>query len=326
MTTERLTQAARAFLGALDDARRRRALLPFADEAQRRTWFYWPAARAGLDLGSMDPAQQTLAHQLVAEALSLETFAKVQAIIALERVLDEIEGRTGSARGLVRDPALYFLTVFGEPSPGEPWGVRFEGHHVSLHLTVAGDRVAPTPAFLGANPAVVSREGCVVSRPLGEEEDAARDLLASLDPAQRAEAVVSSDAPDDILTVNVPQLDDLPGGGLTASKMGSEQRELLERLVRVYLERVRPDVASRELARLHEAGFDGLRFAWAGSEVRGERHYYRVTGPTLLIEYDNTQDDANHVHAVWRDRERDFGADLLRAHAARDHRGRSPGA
>lgn len=325
MSTERLAEAARAFLDALEGQQRSRALLPFADEVQRRTWFYWPAPRAGLALGEMDPGQQTLAHQVLAEALSPQAFAKVQAIIGLERVLDETEGRRGSQRGLVRDPALYYLTLFDEPSRSDPWALRFEGHHVSVHGTMVGDEVASTPAFLGANPAVVRHGDRIVSRPLGEEEDAARDLLRSLDPAQRARAVVSADAPDDILTMNLPELDELPGGGLSAEHMGVEQRALLEQLVAVYLERVPAEVAVREVDRLRDAGIDRLHFAWAGSEDPGERHYYRITGPRFLVEYDNTQDDANHMHAVWRDRERDFGADLLRAHVAREHGGHSPG-
>lgn len=323
MIAERLSEAARAFLDALEAQQRTQALLPFDDEAQRRTWFYWPAPRAGLSLGSMDPAQQTLAHQVLAEALSAHAFAKVQAIIGLERVLDEIEGRTGSRRGLIRDPALYFLTVFGEPSASDPWAFRFEGHHVSLHLTVVGDDVAPTPAFLGANPAVVRHGDRIVLRPLGEEEDAARDLLRSLDAAQRARAVTSADAPDDILTVNLPKLEELPEGGLSAADMGADQRVLLSKLISVYIERMQPDVAAREMDRLHSAGLERTVFAWAGSDEPGERHYYRVTGPTFLVEYDNTQDDANHMHAVWRDLERDFGADLLRVHIAREHGGRA---
>jgi hypothetical protein len=269
----------------------------------------------------MTPDQQKLAHYVVAEVLSHQAYAKVHAIIALERVLDEIEQRQGSRRGLPRDPALYYLTIFGSPSATEPWSFRFEGHHVSLHFAVASDDIRCTPCFLGSNPAVVRHDDRVVTRPLREEEDVARDLLASLDDAQLARAMISPDAPDDIVTTNLPTLDELPnGGGLPATDMGDEQRALLETLVSVYVERMRSDVAGAEMDRLRAAGLDRLTFAWAGSIERGERHYYRLTGPTFLAEYDNTQDNANHVHAVWRDLERDFGADLLRAHLAQHHR------
>jgi hypothetical protein len=176
--------------------------------------------------------------------------------------------------------------------------------------------VSSTPLFLGSNPATVWHDGRVILRPLGEEEDVARELLDSLDDAQRAIAIVDTDAPDDILTSNLPALDAIPGGGLPAGHMGAEQVVLLERLVDVYVSRLPSDLAAREHDRVDQRQ---LAFAWAGSTRRGELHYYRVSGPTFLIEYDNTQDNANHVHAVWRDLERDFGTDLLREHVSRDH-------
>jgi hypothetical protein len=321
MKTTGITPAASEFLALRDHDQREAATRPLEDESERRTWAYWPAPRAGLALGAMSPDQQKLAHHVVADVLSRQAYAKVHAIIALERVLDEIEERHGSRRGLPRDPALYYLTIFGSPSASEPWSFRFEGHHVSLHIAVAPDEIRCTPCFLGSNPAVVRHNDRVVTRPLGEEEDVARDLIASLDDTQRARAVIEPDAPDDILTTNLPKLDELPnGGGLLALDMGTEQRALLETLVSVYIERMRSDVAGAEMDRLRAAGLDGITFAWAGSQERGERHYYRLTGPTFLAEYDNTQDNANHVHAVWRDLERDFGQDLLRAHLARHHR------
>jgi hypothetical protein len=315
----RLADSARTFLDALNSEQRAAAVLPF-DETERRTWYYWPAPRRGLALRSMDPEQQTLCHQLVADALSPQAFAKVEAIIALEWVLDEIEGRTGSRRGLPRDSLLYYLTVFGEPNSDKPWALRFEGHHVSLHLTIAGDVVSVTPLFLGANPATVAHDGRIVLRPLGSEEDVARELLRSLDAKQLVRAVVSDEAPDDILTVNSPKLDELPAGGLAAAEMSEGQRLLLDQLVSVYVQRARAEQAGREMDRLVRAGVDRIHFAWAGSDEPGARHYYRLTGPTFLVEYDNTQDDANHVHAVWRDLERDFGADILRGHVAAEHR------
>jgi hypothetical protein len=312
----RLRDAATSFLAALPDEHRATAVRRFDDEVERRTWFYWPAPRAGLALRDMDPDHQTLAHQLIADYLSAHAFAKVQGIIALERVLDEIEGRTGSGRGLPRDTLLYYVTIFGDPAGDAPWSLRFEGHHVSLHVACLGDDVRVTPAFLGANPATVRHDDRVVTRPLGEEEDVGRELVRSLDAGQRDRAVVSDDAPDDILTVNSPRLDGLPQDGLPAADMGAEQRRILETLVSVYVERARPELAGPEMDRIRELGVERIVFAWAGSTEPGERHYYRLAGPTFLAEYDNTQDDVNHIHAVWRDLEQDFGADLLRAHVA----------
>jgi hypothetical protein len=316
---DRPASTALELLDSLTDDQRRDAQLPLDDDAERRTWFYWPSSRRGLALGAMTSEQAKHTHHLVADVLSRTAVAKVNAIIGLENVLDEIEERQGSRRGLPRDPILYYLSVFGEPSATKPWSFRFEGHHVSIHITLHGDEIRCTPCFLGANPAVVRHNDRVVTRPLGEEEDAARELMRSLFWTQQDHAIVSEDAPDDILTVNSPSLDALPdGGGLPASGLVPRQRRLLEDLVAVYVERMRPDIAGREMDRLRPT-LDATVFAWAGPTERGERHYYRLTGPTLLIEYDNTQDDANHIHAVWRDLERDFGGDILRAHVARDH-------
>jgi hypothetical protein len=314
-------ESAREFLASLSDEQRALCVRLLEDESERRTWFYWPAPRAGLSLGDMTAEQAKAAHHLVADFLSRPAVAKVHAIIGLEHVLDEIEGREGSRRGLPRDPALYYLTIFGEPSDSAPWSFRFEGHHVSIHIALHGEEIRCTPFFLGANPAIVRHGDRTVTRPLAEEEDAARDLMRSLFWTQQDHALVSEDAPDDILTVNVPRMDALPnGGGLPASGMAPRQLRALEELVAVYAERMRPDIAGREMDRIRSAGLGNLVFAWAGSLERGARHYYRITGPTFLAEYDNTQDDANHVHAVWRDLERDFGGDILRAHIARDHR------
>jgi hypothetical protein len=319
---KQLAAEARAFLDSLTDEQIPLATSRLEDDAERRRWYYWPSPRHGLPLGAMTPEQAKSAHHLVADVLSRPGVAKVHAIIGLEHVLDEIEERQGSRRGLPRDPALYNLTIFGSPSHHEPWSFRFEGHHVSLHIAIRGDEIACTPNFLGANPAVVRHRDRIVTRPLGEEEDVARDLLTSLDDAQRAQAIVSRDAPDDIFTMNAPRVEEIPnGGGLLVGGMGAQQRSLVEELLSVYVERMRAEVAGREMDRFRNAGFDRLTFAWAGSTETGQRHYYRLTGPTFLVEYDNTQDNANHVHAVWRDLERDFGKGVLSAHLARDHGG-----
>ncbi|HVL80841.1 MAG TPA: DUF3500 domain-containing protein [Actinomycetota bacterium] len=306
MTAE-MTQAAVRVLGSLDDAQRAKAVRTFPDDEDRRAWYYTPGPRTGLALGEMTPAQATDVHRLLATALSMSGYAKATAICALERVLDRVEGWDRN-----RDPSLYHLTVFG--SPGEhAWGWRFEGHHVSVNVALVGDEVASTPLFLGANPAVVPG----ATRPLGDEEDAARDLLDTLGPTQLELAVVAEEAPPDILTSNHPAVDPaVMTGGIPGGVLRPDQQSLLARLVRVYLDRLPRALAD---ARYERMEVERLSFAWAGPAAPGRRHYYRVWGPGFLAEYDNTQDDANHIHAVMRDPEGDFGEDLLRAHLREEH-------
>jgi hypothetical protein len=345
VTGPRMTEAALALLAALSPQQRSRAAFDFPDEIERRSWYYFPAERRGLPLAAMDAAQQKLTHKLLATGLSLPAYAKTVSIIALENVLREVEG---PRMRFDRDPSLYFLSFFGEPGGAAPWGWRFEGHHVSLHYTLVEGALAATPSFLGANPAEVRRGGRAVLRPLGEEEDLARDLLASLDPGQKRRALICDVAPADIVTTNLPELAgevvfdpsrvglavremppdprvtaatklDTPARGLAASEMSKGQRETLGALLRTYLERLPEDAARREIEVIEASGLDDLVFAWAGEERRGRPHYYRLQGETLLIEYDNTQNGANHVHTVWRDRRMDFGADLLRRHYETAH-------
>jgi hypothetical protein len=245
------------------------------------------------------------------------------AIMELETVLNALEaaqraeasgrgGRRGTA--LVRDPVRYFFSVFGTPAKG-PWGWRVEGHHVSLHFTVVnGTAVASSPQFFGSNPAEV-REGPKKGlRILAAEEDTARALLTALDDGQRAKAVINPAAPNDIATMNMLDINPLMPAGITADALRPNQRELLMKIVDAYTSAMAPDIAADRMAQLKKAGVERISFAWAGAAERGQRHYYRVQGPTFLIEYDNTQNNANHIHSVWRDFEGDFGRDLLREH------------
>ncbi len=352
-TAVHMTEAAAAFLAALNAPQRTKASFDFDDATERTSWAYFPRNHAGLPLHEMDIRQQKLAHVLISSALSVHTYAKVPAIMALESVLNLIEDRRGDR---VRDPGRYFISVFGTPG-SDRWAWRLEGHHVSLSFTlVDGKAVSPTPIFVGANPAAVQHGAHTVTRPCGEEEDVARELLAGLDDAGRADAIVSSHAPPDFVLSNVPIVPDAaePGSlvpqfmmsipvirdawgalpdaarqalrfdrtqprGLPASHMGTSQREMLWRLIDVYVKRLPDDLASIERAKIERAGIDGVHFAWAGDQKRGGGHYYRLQGATFLVEYDNTQNGANHVHAVWRDAAGDFGADLLRAHLRSAH-------
>jgi hypothetical protein len=307
---DRFREATLALRDAVDDER---LVLPFEDEQERRNWMYWPAPRQGVPFSDLTSDQQQLAYGVVAAVLSLPAYAKVTAIIGLEEVLREMElGGRGRRRpdGLPRDPSKYFSTLFGDVAGDGPWGWRFVGHHVSVHVTVVDGEVASTPLFLGANPAEVNHGDRVVLRPLAEEEDTARALLEALPAEQRRPAVIDDRAPDDILTFNSPRVEVELDGGIAVADVAGEARAIADALIDLHVNRVKLPVP---------ADTSDLHFAWAGSPDRGRHHYYRLAGPRFLVEYDNTQNDANHAHSVWRDPGNDFGDDLLRRHLAQDH-------
>ncbi|HEY2703408.1 MAG TPA: DUF3500 domain-containing protein [Candidatus Dormibacteraeota bacterium] len=309
-----MVAAASALLDALDAPGRVRALIPF-DDPRRMRWTYLPRERFGLPLRAMDGDQRLLAHRLLRTALSLAGLAQAATVTAWETVLEAVERRDDGRR----DPGRYHVVVFDQPSPEARWGWRFEGHHLSVSVTLRGDTpVTATPLFLGANPARVGFEGGGTLRPLGVEEDLGRELLASLGPAARGRAVVDALAPEDILSGTAVDAGGLPVAGVLAGELEGEPRQLLGRLVRLYVARLDPALGALF------AGVEddpGLRFAWAGGGEPGMPHYYRLAGERLLVEYDCTQDGANHVHTVVRDPRGDIGVDPLRAHVAAAHRG-----
>lgn len=231
-------------------------------------------------------------------------------IVELEGILGQISGNVS-----FRDDEQYFLTIFGSPDDGEPWGWRFEGHHLSLNFSSVTDSLtATTPLFMGSNPAEVPsgpREGW---RVLAAEEDLARNLLALLDDAQRTRAIIGRRAPRDIITGadRTARLGRFEG--LSVSAMTDAQQDALWHLIETYVGAVREGLATARLIQLRETNPDSLFFAWAGGMASGDGNYYRIHAPNLLIEYDNTQGGANHIHAVWRDPTNDFGDDWLRGH------------
>jgi hypothetical protein len=314
---DQMRSAATVLLRALDGPQHALAARPFADDAARRWLEYRPRPRPGASLAELDTAARKAAHRLLSTALSDHAYAQAMGIMALEEVLDR---REGWRRG--RHSGDYRVSVFGDPGGDAPWSWRFEGHHLSVTMTVAGDEVSPAPVFLGANPACVTYAGRPVSRPLAPEEDLARALLDALGPAGRAGAVVSDAAPDDIRSGTRPRAaEGIEPLGLAASGLGPTARTLLDQLVALYLDRLPPELAAREWARV-AAG--ELHFAWEGPLPRGTRHYYRVQGDDLLIEYDNTSDDGNHAHTVLRRPRSDFGDDVLAAHHDAAHSAPGP--
>ena len=306
-----MRQAAEALLAGLPEAARGKVLRAF-DDRDRLDWHYTPRSRNGAALKELDARGREAVHALLKTALSASGYRKAANIIELELVLREIE-----TFGLMRDPERYHLTIYGKPDAKAAWGWRFEGHHLSLNFTLAGDRAsADTPSFFGSNPATVTKGAKKGLRVLAAEEDEARALLGMLDEAQRREAVFESRTYGEIVTSNADKVDPLKPAGIAAAKLDDKQRAQLMKLIEVYAGSFEPALAKARLARVREGGVENIRFGWAGSTERGRQHYYRIQGPRFLIEYDASQNDGNHVHTVWRDFSGDFGRDFLRQHYA----------
>jgi Protein of unknown function (DUF3500) len=317
-----IAEAVRRWLDGLDAEQRRLATFPFATE-ERFVWDYRPGDRQGFSIAAMSAPQRAAAMATLDVALSARGASEVRAIMALEPVLGELERLAGDPTWTRRDAERYWFAVFGDPDGSEPWAWRFGGHHVEIELTMAGGEViGAAPSFLGSNPATVPSGPLAGRRALDGEEALARAVLGSLTPAQRAIAVVDPVAPPDILSGNGRRADirDVPAG-LRHDQLETVQCDALDDLIRHYLDRTRADVAQAEWARIVAAGLAPVTFAWAGSEVPGLGHYYAIRGPNFLIEYDNTQNDANHIHAVWRDLVNDWGEDRLAAHYRDRHTG-----
>jgi hypothetical protein len=315
-----MAAAAERLLASLTPEQRQRATFSF-DAQERLRWHFIPTEtfpRNGLLIKDMTEAQRTLAFSLLRTGLSQRGYDTYSAIIKLEAVLKAIERSTT----LERDPLLYRFSVFATPSVSGTWGWRVEGHHVSLHFSVVkGSIVASTPSFAGSNPAEV-REGPEKGvRILAAQEDAGRALVTALDASQRSAAVIEAVAPNDILTSNKLDISPLSPTGVRVSQMSLPQRTLLMSVLDAYAGLMAPDIASSRMAKIRTAGLDNVTFAWAGPLERGQKHYYRVQGPTFLVEFDNTQNNGNHIHSIWRDFAGDFGRDLLRDHVQTAHAG-----
>ena len=304
-----MAAAADAFIKALSIDQRDEGTWKL-DAEQRFDWHFVPRERYGARIKDMNAEQRTAAHGLLQSVLSSQGYLKATGVMQLEGILGQIEGRPDR-----RDPEDYYFNVFGAPSEDGAWAWRFEGHHISMNVAVAGGELpSVTPMFLGANPHVVGEGPNAGRRLLGAEEDLARELLALLTDAQLRAAIIETDAPRDIITGNARHVELDGFRGLPASEMNGAQTRELMLLILEYLDNSNADVTDAEMRKIHDTGLENLHFAWAGSTERGEGHYYRIHGPNVLIEYDNTQGEANHVHSVLRDPQNDFGDDLLRRH------------
>ena len=310
-----MSKAANQFLDSLTDDQKKQAMFGF-DDAERENWFFTPVPRKGLALRDMTVAQQHLASALLSAGLSQQGFIKAQTIMSMEDVLRIMEKDDGERR----NPGKYYFSIFGKPSDAGTWGYRVEGHHLSQNYTVSNGHVVDAPSFFGSNPGEVREGPRKGVRLLAMEEDMGRDLLNALDAGQKKTAIITTDAYKEILTSNAKRatLEGKPAG-LPVAKMTKPQAQMLMDLLDVYASNVPEQLAQARMAMVKQSGRE-VYFAWAGVAERGGPHYYRIQSPTFLVEYDNTQNNNNHVHTVWRDLANDFGQDLLKQHYDTSHR------
>ncbi len=308
-----MAESASGWLASLTAEQKTKATFHYMD-GERIFWYYPPMNRHGLPLRDMDATQRELAYSLMSVGLHTDANEKAKSIIEHELILGPLEKEEGLVT-FVRDPQLYYWTVFGDVGGKDPWGWRVEGHHLSLHYSIWEDKViAVTPFFFGVNPAEVRKGAKQGLRLLGKREDIAIVLMASLDAGQRSKAIIHDKAPWDILSYNASKHTVHDEEGLAGAELNGTQKEILLALISDYVSQLPSEVAKERLDAIREQGLDRFRLVWAGGVDRGRDHYYRIHGPTLLLEYDNTQSNANHIHTVWRSFENDLGEDLLRKH------------
>ena len=318
LAVKEMAAACVKFVDSLSVDQKSKTLFHFND-GERVFWYYPPMNRHGLPLRDMDENQRSLAYALMSSGLSEAANTRAHQIIDHELILESIEKSEGIV-SFVRDPDLYYWTVFGDPMGSDPWGWRVEGHHISIHMHIyRGEVISTTPFFFGSNPAIVPAGLPHAGRNiLGSREDLALELASSLDSSQRSIAVIAEDAPFDILTYNsskalIPKEEGIRGG-----QMSGSQKEMLTSLITEYTSQVRSDFEDKGVGKvftqLRGDGVENFHFAWSGGMDHGQKHYYRIHSGDFVIEYDNRQNHANHIHSVLRDVENDFGIDVLREH------------
>jgi hypothetical protein len=313
-TGSEMTRAADKFLATLTPEQKAQIVKQY-EAPERVDWHFIPkASRKGMQIKEMNDAQRKSAHALLQSALSEVGYDKATKIMALEKVLRELE--KSKVGGNIRDPERYYFTIFGTPDENSKWGLSVEGHHMSMNFVVEkGKVVSSTPFMFGSNPAIMKLddiEGVKKgTRVLAAEEELAFELLHKLSAEQRKEAVIAEKALSEVREAGKPQPPTDAAVGIAAGKLNDEQKKILRALIEVYANNVADDVAKERLADIEKSGFDNVKFAWAGADKPGIGHYYRIQGETFLIEFVNTQPDAagnpaNHIHCLWRDMRGDF--------------------
>jgi len=337
-TVDSMRQAWLKLLSTMSSSQVDQTQFPFEDSHVRTYWHFFPQEtwtlvrhKWGTSLEEMNQEQKTLAFELMQTALSERGFSQGKAIIELEAFLGELEKQHGTSRRR-RDPGLYFFSLFGDPSGNLPWGWRIMGHHLVLNFSIVnGELLTTTPNFFGVHPARVHSGPKTGLRILSDSEDIARELVTSLNEKQRSDAIISDLCPREIFTFNSIRVElnspvtwngtqyELKNIGLPAKEMDANQNTLLMRLIGEYVERMPAETSAKVMDRIKTQGLDQTSFTWMGSTTPREAHYYRIHGPFFLTEYECAQDDADHIHSVWRDLDNDFGFDLLENHYKLDH-------
>jgi len=315
-----LPAKANAFIATLNESQKTKALYPF-DTAERYRFMYVPLDdRKGISMNELTDAQRSAVFDLLKTSLTTETIAKIKSIMLLDNVLKELEHR--KADDHYRDPGKYFITIFGIPSANTIWGWRFEGHHIAFHFSAdKKELVAGTPSFLGSNPAIVLEGPQKDENVLKDETDKGFALLHALSADELKKAIIDTAAPGEILTAASRKAMIASPAGIRYSELSAAHQQLLLQLLGLYVHRYTKLFADKMLKEIQAAGLDNLRFSWAGytEHVLGHPYYYRIQGPSIIIEYDNSQNNANHIHTVIRDLNNDFGGDLLLQHYKESH-------
>lgn len=299
------------FLNSLNKEQFAKTQFRFASES-KYVWHYLPAAtfsRPGISLAELNKNQKELLFQLLQNSLSESGYAKTKQIISLEEVLAEISGNPD-----YRDPEKYYAAFYGNPAKDSLWAWSFQGHHISLNFTVLNGETSIAPRFLGANPAIVKEGSRKGERTLASEDDLGLNLINSCSAEQKRMAIFQHDSFFDIVTTNSAKVEPLQPVGIKMKELNDKQKIILLRLIDEYLATMPKDLATKRMENLKKEETTEIRFAWAGATKLGEGHYYRIQGLSFLIEFDNTQNQANHIHSVWRDFDGDFGRDLIREH------------
>ena len=308
--TQEMVEATNAFVSSLSVQQRNNGIYAFEDE-ERFNWHFIPRDRKGVPFRSMNDSQRAAAQNVLQTFFSAKGYQRAEAVRSLESVLAEIEvnGRFD------RDPELYFLTIFGTPGLDSNWALRYEGHHLAYNWTfVSGMGIASSPQFFGSNPAEVRSGEKIGTRVLSVEEDLGRDLVSALSADQKKMAILDLEVPGDIFTAAEREITRLENSGISYSELNSQQKRMLIALIDELASMQSEVIAEARMASIRSEGLEDIKFVWIGGIERGDPHYYRVQGSGFLIEYDNTQNNANHIHLVWRDFTGDFGRDLIRMH------------